>query len=211
MLTLHATRPTPHGASRLVQAMSAWSVKTRRAPPRHCRDARVYGHTTTAMYDNECTPPPPSLSLFCFLHCFITDCRQNPFPMFIAMVSRRLESGRFFANDFHANGTMRELDQSNVAIAAVLVSTCSLMYSYICVCTPPYNGLHENFLVVNGTLCCPACCCHAVAPAKGVPPRGLRSRVQHGGDSGSPPPPLPAHLQQVSKGQSAFKPWGVQS
>ena len=31
-LTLHATRPTPHGASRLVQAMSAWSVKTRRAP-----------------------------------------------------------------------------------------------------------------------------------------------------------------------------------
>ena len=26
-LTLHATRPTPHGASRLVLAMSAWSVK----------------------------------------------------------------------------------------------------------------------------------------------------------------------------------------
>ena len=28
-LTLHATRRTPHGASRLVLAMSAWSVKTR--------------------------------------------------------------------------------------------------------------------------------------------------------------------------------------
>ena len=26
-------------------------------PP--CRDARVYGHTSTAMHDNECTPPPP--------------------------------------------------------------------------------------------------------------------------------------------------------
>ena len=26
-LTLHATRPTPHGASRLVQATCAWSVK----------------------------------------------------------------------------------------------------------------------------------------------------------------------------------------
>ena len=38
------TRPTPHGASRLVQGMSAWSVKTRHAPSRHCRDARVYGH-----------------------------------------------------------------------------------------------------------------------------------------------------------------------
>ena len=48
-LTLLATRRTPHGASRLVLAMSAWSVKIRRAPSRHCRDARVhawhdYGH-----------------------------------------------------------------------------------------------------------------------------------------------------------------------
>ena len=55
-LTLHATRRTCHGASRLVLAMSAWSVKARRAPSRHCRDARVYGHTTTAMHDSEYTP-----------------------------------------------------------------------------------------------------------------------------------------------------------
>ena len=55
-LTLHATRPTPHGASSLVLAMSAWSVKTRRAPSRRFGDARVYGHTTTAMHDNEHTP-----------------------------------------------------------------------------------------------------------------------------------------------------------
>ena len=47
---LHATRRTPHGASRLVQAMSAWLVKTRRASSRHSRDTRVYGHTTTAMH-----------------------------------------------------------------------------------------------------------------------------------------------------------------
>ena len=46
-LVLHATRLTPYGASRLVQAMSAWSVKTRRAPARHCRDTRVYGHAST--------------------------------------------------------------------------------------------------------------------------------------------------------------------
>ena len=52
-LTLHATRRTPHGASRLVLAMSAWSVKTRRAPSRNCRDASVYGRTTTAMHDND--------------------------------------------------------------------------------------------------------------------------------------------------------------
>ena len=47
-LAIHAIRRTPHGASRLVQAMS---VKTRRAPSRHCRDPRVYGHTTTDMHD----------------------------------------------------------------------------------------------------------------------------------------------------------------
>ena len=34
-LTLHATPLTPHAASRLVHAISAWSVKTRRAPSRH--------------------------------------------------------------------------------------------------------------------------------------------------------------------------------
>ena len=46
-------------------AMSAWSVKTRRAPSRHCRDARVYDHTTTAMHDVEYTlpPPPPTSSI----------------------------------------------------------------------------------------------------------------------------------------------------
>ena len=54
--TLHAIRRTPHGASRLVQAMSAWSVNTRRAPS---RDARVYGHTTTAMH--KLSTPPPTL------------------------------------------------------------------------------------------------------------------------------------------------------
>ena len=58
--TLHAT-PTPHGASRLVQAMSAWLAKTRRAPSRHCRDAMVCGHATTAMHKlGTPLPPPPN-------------------------------------------------------------------------------------------------------------------------------------------------------
>ena len=61
-LTLHATRQTPHGA---VQAMSAWSVKTRHAPSRYCRDARVYDHSTTAMHEIEYMSPieytPPAL------------------------------------------------------------------------------------------------------------------------------------------------------
>ena len=37
--------------------MSARSVKTRRSPSRHCRDAGVFGHTTTALHDmNTHTP-----------------------------------------------------------------------------------------------------------------------------------------------------------
>ena len=56
-LTLHAIRRTPHGASRLVLATSAWSVETRRAPSGH-RRTRVYGQTTTAMHDNEYTVLP---------------------------------------------------------------------------------------------------------------------------------------------------------
>ena len=60
--TLHATRRTPHGTSRLVQAFSAWLVKTRLAPSRHSGDARVYGHTTTAMH--KLSTPPPHLATF---------------------------------------------------------------------------------------------------------------------------------------------------
>ena len=51
--TIYATRQTPHGASNLLQAMSPWSVKTRRVPSRHCRDARVYSHAC-----HEYTSPP---------------------------------------------------------------------------------------------------------------------------------------------------------
>ena len=60
-VTLHATRRTPHGASPSVQAMPAWVVKTRRAPPRHCRNARAYALKTTAMHETS-APPPPLLS-----------------------------------------------------------------------------------------------------------------------------------------------------
>ena len=54
---------TLHGASRLVLMMSAWLVKSRRAPSRRRRDARAYGHTTTAMHDNEYIPPRPSFKI----------------------------------------------------------------------------------------------------------------------------------------------------
>ena len=59
----------------LVQAVSTLSVKTRHAPSRHCTDARVYGHTTTAMHDIEYIsaneylvhPPPPTSIVYHYL------------------------------------------------------------------------------------------------------------------------------------------------
>ena len=58
-LAFRATRRTHHGASRLVQAMSAWSVKTRRRPSRHCRDAEAHGHACD--YGHACQRAPPPL------------------------------------------------------------------------------------------------------------------------------------------------------
>ena len=56
-LTLHATRPTLHGAARLVQAMPACSVKPDVLRPDIVGTrGSMYGHTTTAMYDNEYPP-----------------------------------------------------------------------------------------------------------------------------------------------------------
>ena len=52
--------PISCSAARFVPAMLAWSVKTRCAPSRHFRDARVYGHTTTFMHDMS-TPHPPTV------------------------------------------------------------------------------------------------------------------------------------------------------
>ena len=43
-------------------SVSAWLVKTRRAPSRHSRDVRVYGHRTAAMHKLS-TPPPPYVKI----------------------------------------------------------------------------------------------------------------------------------------------------
>ena len=40
--------------------MSAWSVKTRRAPSQHCRGTRVCGHTNTTMHGTSTPRSSPS-------------------------------------------------------------------------------------------------------------------------------------------------------
>ena len=55
--------PNTHDACFALGASKAFLVgeNTMCSPSRHCRDARVYGHTTTDMHDIEYTPPPASL------------------------------------------------------------------------------------------------------------------------------------------------------
>ena len=57
----------------LIQATSAWSLKTRRAPFRHCRDARVYGHTTIAKHGTSTPPPPGPLHYLCSFTIIMSD------------------------------------------------------------------------------------------------------------------------------------------
>ena len=74
--------PAPHGASLLVQAMSAWSVKTRCAPSRLCGDARVYGHTNTVMHDVEYSAPLGAMSA-------ASDCTRRVGTMFIFILAAK--------------------------------------------------------------------------------------------------------------------------
>ena len=48
----------------VAQAIPAWSAETQLAASRHCRDARVYVHTTTAILDVEYILLPPYASRF---------------------------------------------------------------------------------------------------------------------------------------------------
>ena len=56
LLITYGTRSTPTDA---IPSPPLSQAKTRRAPSRHSRDARVYGDTTMAMHDNEYPPPRP--------------------------------------------------------------------------------------------------------------------------------------------------------
>lgn len=80
-----SNQPSPSGTK------SAWSVKTRPASSRYCRDASVYGRKTTAMHDMSRVSPPPTLQ-----ETILTACSENPrWPSRTTSPSpRRMESGK---------------------------------------------------------------------------------------------------------------------
>ena len=63
------------------------SEKKRRAPSRHCRDARVYGHMTTAMHDAS-TPSPVVIASILFLALFVLYKKRLPHSMCLHSSSR---------------------------------------------------------------------------------------------------------------------------
>ena len=65
-LTLDATRRNDSRCFALGASNVCLFRKTRRAPSRQCRDARVHGHTTTAMHDMGTPPPRPCWRFLCF-------------------------------------------------------------------------------------------------------------------------------------------------
>ena len=78
--------PPPPPASRLVmQAMPAWSVKTRRGPSRHCGDARVYGniYDYTGMHNRTTLPPTPSV------------CPPSLHPLYPSVAARQFGGHRY--------------------------------------------------------------------------------------------------------------------
>ena len=98
-LILHETRRSPRGASRSVQARSAWSVKTRPPPSQHCRDEKVYDHTTAATHGMSLSTTPPTYILYIYnlyitintsmCKCvFWTFARFSPAPMGLSSCSR---------------------------------------------------------------------------------------------------------------------------
>ena len=168
-LTIHATRPTPHSASRLVQEMSAWSVKTRRAPSRPCRDARVDGHTTTAVHEIEYissieyTPPLPRSGPACvrrqaqrYTRCQSDNWVYNTEPRPFA--PRSLSLARFIHVSVYPTGRddaspYEQTVAANSAITAVKPSGApakpSATPSYACVaviCRHPLEGLSQHLL-----------------------------------------------------------------
>ena len=58
----HSSCDSPSSSRRFALGASnaSWSVKTRRTPSRHYKDAGVHGHKTAAMHDMS-TPPTPNL------------------------------------------------------------------------------------------------------------------------------------------------------
>ena len=77
---------TPNYDNLAPPAPATWSVKTRGAPSRHCRGARVYRHTLIAMHDIR-PPPAPSSALQAYPKMNALRIRQHAKPKLEALHS----------------------------------------------------------------------------------------------------------------------------
>ena len=159
-LTLHATRRTPHGDSRLVPAMSAWSVKTPHAPSRHCRDPRVYGHTTAALHEYRVHPSlragtswTPKFSL---PRMPLARSTYGVFGIILTPTNGGRKRRRLCKNSHLGKPYSRKRLKKGQKCGDVVFFLPSFTYPNNCTITESYRT--ENALIYSGGGC--SCVCH---------------------------------------------------
>ena len=133
-----------------MQALSAWSVTTRRAPSRRCRDTRVYGHTTTAVHDM--STPHPLSSLPCTLPIVNIEPPFNfkPPGQLLARAHQlggKRWRGGFRPLRFSADGIHQPLQESKCPIHLIHAASHQ-SYADLCIhCIPTGPGaLHDRWV-----------------------------------------------------------------
>ena len=89
-LNFHATRRTPHGASRLVHAISAWSAKNPTCSVSAVLGIRgsIWSHRRTTIVHEMSTPPPTTPALPSCPPC-LTAHTKSPSPPYVPLCSCR--------------------------------------------------------------------------------------------------------------------------
>lgn len=161
------------------------------------------------------TPPPPLPSplLFAFVFVLYCCCSETSFHVFIVMASRRLESDRFFTKDFTPEVRCPNLTNQTSPCCPdwcrPLVDYC--VFRAMCVHTPVQGLVRKPFILKRNDAAAPFAADTSSRPQKVYSQEGY-DRVSNTEDIRDL---LLRHFPDIAnripKGQSAFKPWGVQS
>ena len=135
---IQVTPPRP--SSPLVQATSAWSVKTRRAPSRKCRDTRVHGHTYDyghAWHEHLPDPPPDPPSPSCCTRACETPPPCSPFLLYDrknrpSMIPSSLLNPKEGGESFHEQRCVRATLVSLLPIYCDYLNLLCCLASSVC-------------------------------------------------------------------------------
>ena len=120
--------------------MPTWLVKTRRAPSRQSRDARVYGHTTTAMHKLNTPPPPPYLSHGSTLDAWCAD------PIKVRVGRTRLGPTVYFNGAGNSRMAALFVPQSRFCLAFFRLVLCTAIRSFVTLTLAASRGTIDTYL-----------------------------------------------------------------